>query len=142
MNPSSGLLPEAFTPGEATLLLIEVRAGDQSALNKLLPLVYDELRKIASSCLSLEHSHRTIQTSDRVHEAYLRLADADISWQNRAHFFGIAARSMRQILVDYARSRNGEKRGGGYRRGREYVLAYVFPKAWSRCTPCENSGRQ
>jgi len=78
--------------------------------------VYDELRKIASSYLSREHSRQTIQTSDLVHEAYLRLADADVSWQNRAHFFGIAARSMRQILVDYARRKNAGKRGGDLTR--------------------------
>ena len=99
-----------------TKLLVDVRAGDQSALNSLLPLVYDELRKIASSYLSREQSRQTIQTSDLVHEAYLRLADADVSWQNRAHFFGIAARSMRQILVDYARRKNAGKRGGGMTR--------------------------
>jgi len=97
-------------------MLVNVRAGDESALNRLLPLVYDELRKIASSYLSQEHSSQTIQTSDLVHEAYLRLAEADVTWQNRAHFFGIAARSMRQILVDYARRRNAEKRGGGMTR--------------------------
>jgi len=99
-----------------TKLLVDVRAGNQSALNSLLPLVYDELRKIASSYLSREQSRQTIQTSDLVHEAYLRLADADVSWQNRAHFFGIAARSMRQILVDYARRKNAGKRGGGMTR--------------------------
>ena len=99
-----------------TKLLVDVRAGNQSALNSLLPLVYDELRKIASSYLSREHSRQTIQTSDLVHEAYLRLADADVSWQNRAHFFGIAARSMRQILVDYARRKNAGKRGGDLTR--------------------------
>jgi len=99
-----------------TKLLVDVRGGNQSALNSLLPLVYDELRKIASSYLSRENSRQTIQTSDLVHEAYLRLADADVSWQNRAHFFGIAARSMRQILVDYARRKNAGKRGGGMTR--------------------------
>ncbi|HUI10850.1 MAG TPA: sigma-70 family RNA polymerase sigma factor [Bacteroidota bacterium] len=99
-----------------TNLLVDVRAGDQSALNRLLPLVYDELRKIASSYLSREHSRQTIQTSDLVHEAYIRLADAEVSWQNRAHFFGIAARSMRQILVDYARKKHAGKRGGDMTR--------------------------
>jgi RNA polymerase sigma factor (TIGR02999 family) len=111
-----GKFPEVCTPGEVTQLLVDVRAGDQSALNKLLPIVYGELRKIASSYLSREHSQQTIQTADLVHEAYLRLASADVSWQNRAHFFGIAARSMRQILVDHARRRNAEKRGGGMTR--------------------------
>jgi RNA polymerase sigma factor (TIGR02999 family) len=101
-------------------------------LNKLLPLVYNELRIIASSYLSQEHSRHTIQTSDLVHEAYLRLAEADISWQNRAHFFGIAARSMRQILVDYARRRNAAKRGGGMTRVSLNESVLVMDEDFSR----------
>ncbi len=107
---------DAHSPGEITQLLNDVRGGSQSALNKLLPLVYDELRKIASSYLHQEYQLRTIQTSDLVNEAYIKLAGQDVSWQNRAHFFGIAANSMRQILVDYARRRNADKRGGGLTR--------------------------
>ena len=120
------------TPGEVTQLLVSVRAGDQTALNKLLPLVYDELRKIASSYLSQEHSQRTIQTSDLVHEAYLRLAESDVTWENRAHFFGIAARSMRQILVDYARKRHADKRGGGLTRVSLSESVLVMDEDFSR----------
>jgi RNA polymerase sigma factor (TIGR02999 family) len=94
--------------------------------------VYNELRKIASSYLSRERPGQTIQTSDLVHEAYLRLAEADISWQNRAHFFGIAARSMRQILVDYARRRNAVKRGGGMTRVSLNESVLVMDEDFSR----------
>ena len=94
--------------------------------------MYDELRKIASSYLSQEHSQRTIQTSDLVHEAYLRLAVTDISWQNRAHFFGIAARSMRQILVDYARKKKSGKRGGGMTRVSLTESVLVMDEDFSR----------
>ncbi len=123
-------------------MLLTVRAGDQSALNKLLPLVYDELRKIASSYLSQERSGHTIQTSDLVHEAYLRLADADISWQNRAHFFGIAARSMRQILVDYARRRNAGKRGGGMTRVSLSESVLVLDEDFSRLLMLDDALRR
>jgi RNA polymerase sigma factor (TIGR02999 family) len=129
-------------PGEVTQLLIDVRAGDQSALNKLLPLVYDELRKIASSYLSRERSGHTIQTSDLVHEAYLRLAEADVSWQNRAHFFGIAARSMRQILVDYARRRNADKRGGGMTRVSLSESVLVLDEDFSRLLMLDDALRR
>lgn len=125
-----------------TQLLVDVRAGDHSALNKLLPLVYDELRMIASSYLSQERSRQTIQTSDLVHEAYLRLADADVSWQNRAHFFGIAARSMRQILVDYARRRNAEKRGGGMTRVSLSESVIVMDEDFSRLLMLDDALRQ
>jgi RNA polymerase sigma factor (TIGR02999 family) len=104
-------MQEPKTP-EVTDLLASVRKGDQYALNQLLPLVYDELGKIASSYLHQEYQQRTLQTSDLVHEAYLKLARQDVLWQDRAHFYGIAANAMRQILVDYARRRNAAKRGG------------------------------
>jgi RNA polymerase sigma factor (TIGR02999 family) len=78
--------------------------------------VYDELRQLAASYLRQEYQHRTIQTTELVHEAYIRLVGSDITWENRAHFFGIAARSMRQILVAQARKRNSEKRGGEFTR--------------------------
>ncbi|HTY59866.1 MAG TPA: sigma-70 family RNA polymerase sigma factor [Bacteroidota bacterium] len=115
-----------------THLLLDVRAGDHSALDKILPLVYDELKKIASSYLSREHSQRTIRTSDLVHEAYLRLAVTDISWQNRAHFFGIAARSMRRILVDYARKKKSGKRGGRMTRVSLTESVLVMDEDFSR----------
>ncbi len=99
---------------EITRLLNELRGGSKPALEQLLPLVYDELRRLASRYLQKEYQQRTIQTTELVHEAYIRLAGADITWENRAHFFGIAARSMRQILVAQARKRNAEKRGGEF----------------------------
>ena len=94
--------------------------------------MYDELKKIASSYLSREHSQRTIRTSDLVHEAYLRLAVTDISWQNRAHFFGIAARSMRRILVDYARKKKSGKRGGRMTRVSLTESVLVMDEDFSR----------
>jgi len=97
-----------------TQLLIKWRNGDQAALNELLPQVYDELRRLANYYLRQERLGHTLQTNALVHEAYLRLVgEKEVDWQNRAHFFGIAAVRMRQILVEYARSRQAAKRGGG-----------------------------
>jgi RNA polymerase sigma factor (TIGR02999 family) len=88
--------------------------GDQKSLDKLLPLVYDELRRLAASYLRRERPDHTLQPTALVHEAYFRLIDQrEVSWQNRAHFFGIAAQIMRRILVDHARSHLYAKRGGG-----------------------------
>lgn len=102
--------------GEVTQLLNDVRRGDRSAFDRLLPLVYDELRKTASSYLHHEYKQRTMQTTDLVHEAYLRLVGSDVSWESRSYFFGVAARVMRQILVDMARRRRADKRGGEFTR--------------------------
>ena len=100
-------------PSEVSQLLIAWRNGEQTALEKLIPLVYNELRRMASNYLRKERPGHTLQTSALVHEAYLRLVDQkDVQWQNRAHFFGIAAQLMRRILVDYARGRARSKRGG------------------------------
>ncbi len=97
-----------------TQLLIKWRNGDQAALDELLPQVYDELRRLANYYLRQERLGHTLQTTALVHEAYLRLVgEKEVDWQNRAHFFGIAAVRMRQILVEYARSRQAAKRGGG-----------------------------
>lgn len=94
-------------------LLNEVGRGDKEALNQFLPQVYNELRKLASSYLRMEYRNRTIQTTELVHEAYIKLIGGqNITWQNKAHFYGIAANSMRQILVDLARKRKTQKRGG------------------------------
>lgn len=96
-----------------TQFLDEMRSGDQESLNELLPLVYEELRRLARSHLSRERSDHTLQPTALVHEAYLRLiGQAETEWQNRAHFFGIAARVMREILIEYARMKNRKKRGG------------------------------
>ena len=100
-------------PREVTQLLIDWSGGDQAAFDKLVPLVYEELRRLAHHYMSREHVGHTLQTTALVNEAYLRLVDQKrVRWQNRAHFFGIAAQMMRRILVDYARKRRYAKRGG------------------------------
>lgn len=87
--------------------------GDQAALEKLIPLVYDELRRLARRYMDKERAGHTLQTTALVNEAYLRLVDAhDVQWQNRAQFFGISAQLMRRILVDFARAHDNLKRGG------------------------------
>jgi len=96
-----------------TRLLIRWREGDPQALEDLMPLVYDELRRLAHHYLQRERPEHTLQSTALVHEAYLRLAGQNPpQWQNRAHFFGIAAHLMRQILVEYARGHSAAKRGG------------------------------
>lgn len=100
-------------PNEVTQLLVAWSNGDSSARDALMPLVHDELRRLAHRYMDRERGNHTLQTSALVNEAYLRLIDQkNVHWQNRAHFFGIAARMMRRILVDYARKRGFAKRGG------------------------------
>lgn len=100
----------------ATQLLLRWRSGDQAALQALIPLVYRDLRLAAHRCLRAERSDHTLQSTELVHEAYLRLAgDHPLPTENRAHFVAIAARLMRQILVDYARRRSAAKRGPQYK---------------------------
>ena len=96
-----------------TELLIDWSNGDEGALDRLIPLVYEELRAIAQRHLSREESGHTLQSTALVHEAYLRLVDQDrVKWQNRAHFFAVSAQLIRRILVDHARRRQAGKRGG------------------------------
>lgn len=95
-----------------TQLLIDCGNGDKAALDRLVPAVYEELRRLAGKYMKGERRDHTLQTSALINEAYVRLIDHPVSWQNRAHFFGIAARLMRQILVDHARARRSSKRGG------------------------------
>ncbi len=105
------------TSHEITRLLLAWSEGDKQALDRLVPLVYDELRRLAKNYMRKERAGQTLQTTALIHEAYLRLIDADrVQWRNRAHFFGIAARLMRQILVARARERGCQKRGGGAER--------------------------
>jgi RNA polymerase sigma factor (TIGR02999 family) len=100
-------------PEQVTSLLLLWRAGDKAALDKLMPLVYDELRRLANAYLRRERPDHTLQSTALVHEAYSRLVGQNLpEWQNRAHFFGVAAQLMRQILVDYARNHRAAKRGG------------------------------
>ena len=99
--------------GDVTQMLVAYSNGDREALDALLPLVYDELRRLAASYLSRERRDHTLQPTALVHEAYLRLVDQrSVNWRNRAQFYGLAANMMRRILVNYAVARRAEKRGG------------------------------
>ncbi len=101
-------------PGEVSGLLAELRQGDKDALARLMPVIYQELRRLARRYLRSERTGHTLQPTALVHEAYLRLAAEDrAGWQNRAQFLGVAAQVMRRVLVDYARARASEKRGQG-----------------------------
>ncbi len=105
---------QSATPLEVTRLLVEWSEGNQASLDKLTPLVYDELRRLARSYMRRENPSHTLQATALVNEAYLRLIEqSEVQWQNRAHFFGIAAQMMRRILVDHARRSHYAKRGGG-----------------------------
>ena len=101
------------SPKEVTRLLLDWSNGDRAALDELVPLVYDELRRLAHHYMRQERAEHTLQTTALVNEAYVRLIDQNsVHWQGKAHFFAIAAQMMRRILVDYARSRRYAKRGG------------------------------
>ena len=111
----SSLEPEV-DPAErqaVTRLLNQLSHGDRAAFDQLIPLVYEQLRKLAARCLRSERGNHTLRATALVHEAYLRLADANGSWGDRLHFYAVAARVMRHILVDHARAENREKRGAG-----------------------------
>jgi len=104
----------SVSPHRMTQLLQQWSRGDSAALTELTPLVYEELHRLAHHFMEGQRPNHTLQTTALVNEAYLRLADqTNPSWQNRAHFFAVAARAMRQILVSYARSQRSQKRGGG-----------------------------
>ncbi len=96
-----------------TRFLRELNGGDRQALDKLMPLVYSQLRSLASRCMRSERPDHTLRATALVHEAYLRLVQADLAWQDRRHFYAVAARVMRHILVDHAKSQKRAKRGGG-----------------------------
>ena len=103
----------ASSPHSVTALLLDWSNGNKESLDKLIPVVYHELRRQAARHLRRERREHTLQTTALIHEAYLRLVDQkNVRWQNRAHFFGIAAKLMRQILVDHARKHHAAKRGG------------------------------
>jgi RNA polymerase sigma factor (TIGR02999 family) len=107
----------ADASGDVTQLLQQWSSGQKNALDKLMPVVYAELRKLARSYLRNERPDHTLQTTALVNEAYIRLIDQqNVNWQNRAHFFGIAAQAMRRILVDHARKKQAAKRGRGERK--------------------------
>jgi RNA polymerase sigma factor (TIGR02999 family) len=98
---------------QVTKLLAQMRNGDEDAVNKLMPLLYGELRALAQRHMSRERSSHTLQATAVVNEAYMRLVGADIDFKDRAHFFAVAARTMRRILVDHAKSKRRHKRGSG-----------------------------
>src|SRR5262245_56636959 len=101
-------------PEEVTQLLLDWSSGNKAALDQLMPLVLDELRRLARRKMARERRDHTLQTSALINEAYLRLVDQqDLPWQNRAHLFAVAAQVMRHILIDHARSYQYQKRGGG-----------------------------
>src|ERR1700678_4750759 len=102
--------------GQVTQLLKAMAKGDSEAADKLLPLVYGELHRLASSYMRRERPDHTLQATALINEAYLRLVGEDIDWNSRAHFIGLAANVMRRVLVDYARAHNAEQRGGGLQR--------------------------
>jgi RNA polymerase sigma-70 factor, ECF subfamily len=109
-RPEEGLVPRSKI---VTQLLRDWRQGDQAALNQLMPVVYEELRRLGASWLRRERPGHTLQPTALIHEAYLRLIDQDPpEWESRTHFFGIASRLMRQILIEHARRRATAKRGG------------------------------
>ena len=104
----------AHSPKDITQLLVDWSEGNKEALDKLVPLVYEELRRLARHYMRREHEGHTLQTSALVNEAYLKLIDQkDVRWRNRAHFFAISAQLMRRILIDHARRHHYQKRGGG-----------------------------
>jgi RNA polymerase sigma factor (TIGR02999 family) len=112
---------------DVTHILGQIEAGDPTAADRLMPLVYDELRKLAAAKLAGERPDHTLQATALVHEAYLRLVGSDQKWESRGHFFAAAANSMRQILVNWAHSRRAAKRGGEARREplQEQALSYA-----------------
>ena len=119
----------SVSPHRVTQLLQEWSHGDDAALAELTPLVYEELRRLAHHYMEGQRPDHTLQTTALVNEAYLRLADqTNPNWQSRAHFFAVAARAMRQILVSYARSQRSQKRGGGALKVELDEVALVSPE--------------
>ncbi|MBL8888217.1 MAG: sigma-70 family RNA polymerase sigma factor [Phycisphaerales bacterium] len=113
-------------PG-VSVILSKVASGDRRAADQLLPLVYSQLRAAAQNAMNNERKDHTLQATALVHEAYAKLVGGQpIDWANRAHFYDAAARAMRQILIDHARSRNAEKRGGGARKQELTDFAAAF----------------
>lgn len=113
------------TTGDVTAMLVAYGGGDRAALDSLLPLVYDELRRVAASYLARERRDHTLQPTALVHEAYMRLINQhSVNWQNRAQFFGLAANMMRRILVNHATARAAAKRGSGEKQSLEDATVF------------------
>jgi RNA polymerase sigma factor (TIGR02999 family) len=114
-----------------TRLLQEWNAGNKAALDELMPLVYDQLHRLAAKCLRSERPDHTLRATALVNEAYLRMVNADVEWQDRVHFFAIAARMLRRILVDHAKANRREKRGGGAEKVQLDEAVMVGPQSAS-----------
>jgi RNA polymerase sigma factor (TIGR02999 family) len=122
-------VPDEPAPSDVTQLLINWSNGDENALKRLIPLVHEELRRVAKRHMAHERAEHTLQATALVNEAYVRLVDVrQVKWQNRAHFFAMSARLMRRILVDFARSRGYKKRGGGAQQVSLHESAVVAPE--------------
>jgi len=116
MSGSAPLNELPKVPGDVTNLLLDWSNGDRSAFDQLIPIIYDDLLRLARARLKNEERECQLQPTALVHESYLRLADETrLQWQNRAHFYAIAANTMRRVLIDHARKRKADKRGGGIR---------------------------
>ena len=117
LTPKLGILPMALEKPEVTRMLRQLDLADTDQGEQLLAVIYDELHRLAAGQMSRERADHTLQPTALVHEAFLRLVDVDhVAWEGRAHFYGVAARAMRQILVDHARQVGAKKRGGDRRR--------------------------
>lgn len=117
MLPNPDIVPPAEGQTGITQLLLDAREGGAAALDRLFPIVYERLRDIAHAHLGRDGTGRTVSTTALVHEAYLKLVDAErVQWQDRNHFFSLASRAMRQILIDYARRHSASRRGGELHR--------------------------
>ena len=119
------------SPGEVTVLLHALRHGDRAAGDKLFPLVYSELHRLARAYMRRERPDHTLQPTALINEAYMRMANASIDWENRAHFIGVAANAMRRILVDHARAHMAAARGGDFQQV-EWSEALGLPAERSR----------
>jgi len=116
-------------PREVTQLLHAWQGGDAEAFDKLVPIVYDELRRLAHCYMARERAHNTLQTTALIHEAYLRLIHTpQVEWKDRVHFYAISANVMRRILVEFARARRRQKRGAGARKVRLDEAAFISPQ--------------
>jgi len=112
-----------------TQLLQQWGSGDKQALERLMPIVYDQLHKLASNCLRSERPDHTLRATALVHEAYLRLIDADVAWNDRVHFYAVSARILRRVLVDHAKSRKRHKRGGEFQQIPLEEAALIGPES-------------
>ena len=119
------------TPERITQLLLDWRSGERQAFERLLPCVYDELRRLAQRQMQGERRDHTLQATALVHEACLRLIDSDVDWQDRVHFYAVAGRVMRRVLVDHARAHRSAKRGGGVaKRSLDDALQIAADRPW------------